>query len=240
MQNIIHYEKPFDYYIIDDFLEESEAIKLSNEFIPFESNLWFDYNNPLEVKKTLNNWYHFPENTYKLFSKLNSDSFINDLQKITNTQKLYPDIGLHGAGWHIHGKGGKLNVHLDYSIHPKLKLQRKYNLILYLSQDWNPEWGGNLEFWSHDSANNIPYEKVSQVDCKFNRAVIFDTTKNSWHGFNDPINCPKGQYRKSIACYYLTEIQGTIENRYRALYSASKTQENDENIKQLIENRSKL
>lgn len=240
MQNIIHYENPFDYYVIDNFLEESEAIQLSNEFIPFESDHWFNYNNPLEVKKTLNNWYHFPENTYKVFSKLNSDSFIEDLQKITNTKNLHPDIGLHGAGWHIHGNGGKLNVHLDYSIHPKLKLQRKFNLILYLSQNWNPEWGGNLEFWSHDSNNNRPKEKVSQVDCKFNRAVIFDTTKNSWHGFNDPINCPEGVYRKSIACYYLTDILSNIEERYRALYSVSREQEKDENIKQFVEKRSKL
>lgn len=240
MQNIIHYENPFDYYVIDNFLEESEAIQLSNEFIPFESDHWFNYNNPLEVKKTLNDWYYFPETTYKFFSKLNSKFFIENLQKITNTDKLYPDIGLHGAGWHIHGNGGKLNVHLDYSIHPKLKLQRKYNLILYLSQDWDSEWGGNLEFWSHDDINKKPKEKSAIVECKFNRAVIFDTTKNSWHGFNDPINCPEGVYRKSIACYYLTDIYGHIEERYRALYSISKEQEKDENIKKFVEKRSKL
>ena len=132
MQNIIHYETPFDYFVIDNFLEDSHARTLSNEFIPFESDHWFDYDNPLEIKKTLNNWYHFPETTYRFFSYLNSNSFVDKIQEITNVNKLYADIGLHGAGWHIHGNGGKLNVHLDYSIHPKLKLQRKYNLILFI------------------------------------------------------------------------------------------------------------
>ena len=119
-------------------------------------------------------------------------------------------------------------------------MQRKYNLILYLSQEWNTEWGGNLEFWSHDENSKTPKEKIAHVNCKFNRAVIFDTTQNSWHGFNEPINCPSGMYRKSIACYYLTDPDEEVEKRYRALYSVSKSQENDETIKKLIEERSKL
>jgi glutamyl-tRNA synthetase len=32
---------------------------------------------------------------------------------------------LHGGGLHCHKAGGKLNTHLDYSLHPKLNLQRK-------------------------------------------------------------------------------------------------------------------
>ena len=34
----------------------------------------------------------------------------------------------------MHHKG-KLNPHLDYFIHPKANLQRKYNLIVFLSKD---------------------------------------------------------------------------------------------------------
>jgi hypothetical protein len=33
---------------------------------------------------------------------------------------LVADLGLHGGGLHSHARGGKLNVHLDYDIHPKL------------------------------------------------------------------------------------------------------------------------
>ena len=47
-------------------------------------------------------------------------------------------------------RGGKLNIHKDYSIHPRVDppKQRKLNLIVYLTEDWNPEWGGALELWS--------------------------------------------------------------------------------------------
>jgi Rps23 Pro-64 3,4-dihydroxylase Tpa1-like proline 4-hydroxylase len=231
------YDVPFVHSVKDDFLDESLAIDLSNDFLPFEDSNWFCYSNPLENKKALNNWYLFPEKTYKFFSFLNSEKFINKLQLEFNLPNLYPDPGLHGAGWHIHGRGGKLNVHLDYNIHPKLKLQRKLNLILYLTPDWNPAWGGNLEFWSHDSSNNSPKQLEKTIDCKFNRAVIFDTTQNSWHGFAQEITCPQNIYRKSIAMYYLVDPSPDTIDRYRALYAPREDQKNNIEIQKLIQSR---
>ena len=48
---------PFDHIIIDDFLEESLADKLSSEFMDYNDPKWYCYNNPLEHKKTSNKWY---------------------------------------------------------------------------------------------------------------------------------------------------------------------------------------
>lgn len=233
------FTEPFDYYVLDNFLEHDLAVQLSEQFSDFNSPQWYEYNNPLEVKKTINTWYNFPAETYQFFHYMCSGDFIDMLEKITGTKDLIPDLGLHGGGWHIHGNKGKLNVHLDYSLHPKLNLLRKYNIILYLSPEWQPEWGGNLEFWSHNSDTNLPKEKVATVECKFNRAVIFDASKNSWHGFNDPINCPEGHFRKSIALYYHTIPNSDTVDRKRALYSPSKQQESNPEILKLIEERSK-
>ena len=118
----------------------------------------------------------------------------------------------------MHGQSGRLAVHLDYSIHPKLDLQRKLNLILYLEEDYDPAWGGSLQFWSHDEKKKKPKDKVREVEPIFNRAVLFDTSQNSWHGFPDPITCPIGKMRKSIAVYYLTDLAPTSAKRYKALY----------------------
>jgi len=233
------FTEPFDYFIIDNFLDHNLALKISEQFPSFDSPSWYVYDNPLEVKKTINTWYNFPPETYQLLQRLNSRNFLLNLEKITGTKNLIADLGLHGGGWHIHGNKGKLNVHLDYALHPKLELLRKYNLILYLSPEWKQEWGGNLEFWSHNKETNLPKQKITSIECKFNRAVIFDASKNSWHGFNDPINCPEGHYRKSIAAYYHTEPTQDVENRRRALYSPSKEQENNEEILKLIESRVK-
>ena len=240
MENTIQsYTDPFPFWVIDNFLDDKLAKQLSNDFMPFYSPNWFSYNNPLEVKKTCNNWYYFPPTTYHFMQYLNSEEFIESLQKLTGIEKLYPDMGLHGAGWHIHGNGGKLNVHFDYNLHPKVNLQRKINIIIYLSQDWDPAWGGNITFWSHNPETNRPLEQKQKLDFKFNRAAIFDTSQNSWHGFNDPIQCPEGQYRKTIAMYYLVEPPEGTPDRKRALFAPSEAQENDAEILKLIDERVK-
>ena len=201
---------------------------------------WFNYKNPLENKKALQNWGTFPKNTYQVFQYLCSDKFIDVVKDITGIQTLYPDYGLHGGGWHMHGRGGNLNVHKDYSIHPKLGLQRKLNLIVYMSKDWNPEWGGGLEFWSHDNERNKPFRLEKTVECVYNRAVLFDTTQNSWHGLPTPLTCPQNMCRKSIAIYYLTDVDSDTEKRYRAFFAPTKEQENDESILNLIKKRQSM
>ena len=228
---------PFDHIVIDNFFPITKAKKLEKEFLDYNDSKWFSYDNPLENKKAINNWYDFPSDTYKTFCDLNSTKFINSIRKKTNIKKLYSDIGLHGGGWHIHSRGGKLNVHLDYSIHPKTGLQRKLNLIVYLTENWKTEWGGGLEFWSHNSETNKPLKKEKTIDNVFNRAVLFDTTQNSWHGIPQPINCPKGVYRKSLAVYYMTDPDEYMWDRKRALYAPTKEQENNQQVLNFIEQR---
>jgi hypothetical protein len=230
------YNEPFTHYIIDDFLPEELALKISEQFLPNDSPAWFVYDNPLEVKKACNNWFYFQPETYQLFQYLNSSNFIQRLRKLTGIN-LTPDHGLHGAGLHMQGNGGKLNVHLDYSIHPKLNLLRKYNLIYYLTPEWKKEWGGNLEFWSHDDVNNLPKEKIVTIENKFNRIVLFDASQNSWHGFSNAINCPDDKFRKSIAMYYMSEVIEGTNQRRRALYSPTEEQKNNPEILNLIKQR---
>ena len=142
--------QPFDHWIIDDFLPIETARQLEAEFPAFNSPLWFQYDNPLENKKTCNHWDRFPPTTYCTIDSLLKDGPFVDLPF-----PVIGDIGLHGGGWHIHGRGGKLNVHLDYSLHPKTKLQRKLNLILHLTENWDEQWGGGLELWSNNDTTEI-------------------------------------------------------------------------------------
>ena len=212
------HSEPFDHWMIDDFFEIDIARQLSNEFIDYDDSCEdiVHYHNWTAEKKACNKWDKFPPETYRTFFNLGSLDFTSKLSDLTGINPLYPDIGLHGGGWHMHGKGGRLSVHLDYSIHPKLNLQRKLNLIVYLEENYSPDWGGSLQLWSHDYKNIKPLRKVKEIEPLFNRAIIFDTSQNSWHGFPDPINPPKGKMRKSFAMYYLTDINSTAEDRYKA------------------------
>lgn len=218
IENIEYDNVPFDHWIIDDFLDIEDAKKLSNEFVDYDNEDVVRYSGWIGEKRTCNIWNRFPPLTYKTFSNLLSLDFVSTISSITGIESIYPDIGLHGGGMHMSKTGGSLAVHLDYSIHPKLDLQRKLNLILYLEEDYDPSWGGSLQLWSHDFENNKPLKKIKEVEPLFNRAILFDTTQHSWHGFPDKIRTPQGKMRKSFAVYYMTDITKTAEDRYRAHY----------------------
>ncbi len=224
---------PFDHCVIDDFLKPDVASEIENEFLSYDDRRWFYYKNGVEDKKALNDWNSFPALTYKLFRELISDSFISILSEALSL-KLFQDPGLHGGGWHIHGPGGNLNPHFDYSIHPKAGLQRKLNIIIYVSSDLLDEHGGHLGFWAHDEENNAPGRLIKNLQPKFNRAVIFDTTQNSWHGMCSPLVQPEGIYRKSLAVYYLTNPPANVDLRERALFAARNDQKGDQAISDLI------
>jgi len=230
---------PFNHVIIDNFFTPEFAKSLEKEFPPYESEDWHYYCNPLENKKTLNNWNIFGSQTYKCFTYLCSDEFVNTLSGMVGV-RLFPDIGLHGGGLHIHESGGNLNPHLDYNIHPKLGLQRKLNLLVYLSESLRPEFGGQLGFWEHDSLENQPGKLVKEIDPIFNRCVIFDTTQNSWHGISRVLKMQQNVFRKSIAVYYLCQPEEGATARYKALFAPRDDQKHCAEIKSLIEKRSSL
>lgn len=231
--------KPFPFLVMDDFLKDTLADTLASEIPDIDDKRLFVYDNPLEVKRALNDWNAYPTATYQFLQYLNSNPVIDTLSEMAGVQ-LYPDHGLHGGGWHIHGNGGKLNPHLDYSIHPKMKLQRKLNLIIYLAKDWQAEWGGHLGFWSHNVKTKGPDELLHETAIQFNRAVLFDTTCNSWHGITQPVSSPEGHTRNSIAIYYLAEpVEGAPE-RSRALYAPTEDQQDDPEILDLIRKRADL
>lgn len=238
-KKLIHFKnnKPFDYCIIDNFFDKEIARKLELEFPKYNSKDWFTYDNPVEHKKALNDWNKFPPLTYSVLSYLNSEKFIELIRRYTNL-KLYPDHGLHGGGWHIHGKGGNLNPHLDYSIHPKCGLQRKINLIIYLSKRFKSrKHNGHLGFWSHDFKTSQPKNLVKEVSADFNRAVIFNTSQNSWHGLSKKLKMEKGVYRKSLAIYYLTD-PNTSKTNQRASFVPRKNQKGQKEIVKFIKKRS--
>ena len=194
----------------------------------------------MENKKTCNHWDKFPSVTYKAFNFLGTDWFQDKVRFITDRKDISMDFGLHGGGWHAHINGGNLNMHLDYNIHPKLGLQRKLNIIVYLSKGWHPEWGGGLELWSHNEETNQPLAHVKTIDIKFNRAVLFDTTQNSWHGLPLPLSCPDDMVRKSMAAYYVGNTPANTDDRPRARFAPRLDQMDDPAIEELIKQRSSL
>lgn len=231
--------KPFNHIMLENFLTKETLENVVKEFPAFDSPAWYVYENAIEIKKALNSWDRFGPTLYKLFWYLNSRAFISQLELLTGCT-LYPDFGLNGGGLHSHRSGGKLNTHLDYSIHPKLGLERRLNLLVYVTPGWQESWGGTLGLWEHDAATNRPGALAKSISPLFNRAVMFDTTQNSWHGLPETITCPQGITRNSLAVYYLCEPRPGADTRGRALFVPYKEQANDPAVLELIKKRSSV
>lgn len=134
-------------------------------------------------------------------------------------------------------------IHLDYEKHPISGKERRLNLILYLNKEWKEEWLGSTELWNQDVT-----ECIFKSPIKFNSCLIFRTNDISWHGLPEPIQCPEGVFRKSLAYYYISplESKGSInkiggqEDGYRkkATYTLRPQDEKSDYLLRLIKIRS--
>jgi Rps23 Pro-64 3,4-dihydroxylase Tpa1-like proline 4-hydroxylase len=232
---------PFQHVVIDNFLKEEIASEVAKQFPDHDDPVWtVAYDNPVEKKKACSHWDKFPPSIYNVIYDLCSHSFVSIIKQITKNENILADFGLHGGGMHSHNVGGKLNIHKDYSLHPKIPYMRNYNLIIYMTPDWKPSWGGGLELWSHDEENNQPKECITKIENRFNRAVLFNTTQNSWHGLPEQLHCPANIARRSLAVYYVSDIDSKAEPRKRALYAPYGDQNNDPSVLEFCKKRSGL
>jgi hypothetical protein len=191
------YAEPFPHIVLDDFLPESVLKSVIAEFPRPEDIDWHRFDIEQEVKLASEHASDIPPYIAHVLAQLNSAAMVEFLEELTGIDGLIPDPHLEGAGLHQIETGGRLKVHADFNRHERLRLDRRLNLIVYLNEGWQPEWGGALELW--DRTMTACRERVLPVA---NRCVIFSTTDYSFHGHPDPLTCPPGETRKSMALYY--------------------------------------
>lgn len=206
---------PYPHTKIDHFLEKWAAQKAMAAFPKVQDEGWIHYVHVNEKKHGLNKMELLPPFIRELIGELNSPDFVKWLSKLTGIPNLLPDDSLEGGGLHQSGRGGFLNIHADFTVHPhKRNWRRRVNLLVYLNEDWQPEYRGELELWERDMSRCG--QKILPL---FNRAVIFNTDEDSFHGLPEPIQCPENMTRKSIALYYFTE-EKTVPRKRATNYRA--------------------
>lgn len=208
--------RPFPNMVIDGFFSEEMASALEPLFDAEHGDAallaWHRYDNPIERKFARDDVASMPA-AARAFAALQSEEFLGRLRALTGTEDLEADPHLHGAGLHYHPRGGKLDMHLDYSLHPVTGRERRLNLIVYLNRGWREAWGGAVELWDETCSR---CERA--VLPEWNRAVIFRTSHMSFHGLPRPIRCPAGTGRKSLAIYYMAPWREGSPVRPKAEY----------------------
>lgn len=201
------FAEPFPHIVLDDFLPKDVA-RLALDHFPAEalaSDRVFEMGYAGQHKRQV-----LPEEcdaeARRLFHFFNSQPMLEFLEGLTTIPALLPDPYFVGGGYHETTRGGKLGIHADFRINEQLHLHRRLNVIVYLNERWEREWGGCLELWSRDMAR-----KVVEVEPLFNRAVVFNTDESSYHGHPDPLQTPEHVRRRSLALYYYTASKGIYD-----------------------------
>lgn len=192
--------EPYHHICIDNFLPEAVLRNVQTDLKSLEEDKDSDtFQRAQENLKTQYNPDRMPNYSRSLFNALNSRPFILFLEEMTGIKGLIPDPYYIGAGIHRVGNGGHLDIHADFNLHKQMGVERRLNVLIYLNDDWQEDWGGSFEIWENDMS-----AKVKSFVPIFNRMCCFSTGSNTFHGNPEKVNHPDGEPRQSIALYYYT------------------------------------
>jgi len=189
---------------------ESNCDQLTSQFFSINSNTstkFFILDDLLPNKITLDIYKHFPNienydfvaqfNKQKKFTftnlaalespiveniinALQMENVIKALERITKIQHLESDESLYAGGISRMDLGHFLNPHIDNSHNSNRKKYRRLNILYYVTPETYESDGGNFELWDKK------VKKPFKIPSKFNRLIVMETTKYSWHSV-DPV-----------------------------------------------------
>ncbi len=205
---------PYKHVVIDDFLPSHIFDQAMANFDVVSKEQWTGYLHVNERKFANSNPSTWGPTLQQIATELNTPEFVSLLEELTGIPNLITDPTFEGGGLHQSLRGGFLNMHADFTVHPHQRhWKRRLNLLLYCNENWLPEYGGGLELW--DATMSHAETVVQPLG---NRVLIFATDTTSFHGHPDPLQCPDGVARRSMALYYFTYEDKPIvrSTEYRA------------------------
>ncbi len=204
--------QPFKHVVIDEFLAPSFCAELMAQFPAFDATHAVNEHGEVGRKAVFSDLPRLAEAYKRLDQLLRDSEFLTLMGRITGIPKLLYDPEYVGGGTHENLPGEQLDPHVDFNYHPSRRWHRRLNLIVFLNPQWDASWGGCLELirdpWSSSESDAV--ERILPIA---NRAVIFETTERSWHGF-DRIQLPATAAiasRRSIAVYLYTQERPVAE-----------------------------
>jgi len=200
---------PFPHIVIDPFFAPEIAISLGVAIsaIP-DGDYGVSFRSLAQRKIQLSNILGKAPHIYYAYQTLMGSTFTQFIETVSGYPELEGDRQFAGAGLHRYGGRDFSEIHLDSNRHPfDVGLYHRVNLIIFMNPIWRAEWGGELVLWS--SRNDRPDRPAAIIQPAFNRAVVFQVARTSWHSVN-PIRCSHDRTRNSMVIYYFNRI-GTVD-----------------------------
>lgn len=182
------------YAVIDDLLPD-EIARAIYEGFP-NDGAGFDVRKTFrESKRTTYDLDRFPVLKTAAYA-LQDKSIVDLIGRAISVPDLEADPSLYAGGPSIMLQGDFLNPHIDNSHDATKRRYRRLNLLYYVTPNWRIEDGGNLELW------DTSVRKAVSIPALFNRLVLMETSRTSWHSVSPIIaDCE----RCCVSSYYFSE-----------------------------------
>ena len=193
----------FPHAIVDNFLDKDTCLKLYEECINAPRGGWTSFTRAGSSMEEFNDLIHCPTAHKITYDLMYSGEFLYDLEQMSGISGLLPDPHLVGAGFSVFRNGSYLGCHYDFNWNDRLRLHRKLTSILFLTPDWENEWGGHHQAWTGNYETDKNAKLITEIAPKFNRFLITENEKHKPYHSVKKINCPENiQGRCAIRFFY--------------------------------------
>ncbi|WED42070.1 2OG-Fe(II) oxygenase [Legionella cardiaca] len=164
------------HFVLDNFLPTEIAEKIYADFPKPGKMHLLSHHGELKLK------YSHLRDTSSLIQDINfaiqDPRVVAIVEEITQIKNQIPDPSRFAGGISMLLKGYYINPHVDNSHDVDRKFYRAVNVLYYVSPNWQETNGGNYELWDESVENRIV------VPCLFNRLLVMETNRTSWHSVN--------------------------------------------------------
>jgi Rps23 Pro-64 3,4-dihydroxylase Tpa1-like proline 4-hydroxylase len=204
---------------IDDLLPSAEAEKLAAAF-PESGKMRF-LDSFREKKYTSKALDEFDPIIADITFAFQDERVIEKVAELTGIRDAVGDPHLYAGGISAMERGHFLNPHIDNSHDGERQNYRVLNLLYYITPDWDPANGGNLELWDEKVRTRV------EIPSLFNRLVLMATNDKSFHSVNgvraaSPRRCISNYYfsphsPNGYETFHVTYFMARPEQKFRRL-----------------------
>jgi len=184
---------------IENLLPDDLAKTIADNF-PTSGAFWRQLKSFRESKKTFAKLDALHPVLAHVTDAFHQPQVIKIIADITGMEKLEADPSLYAGGLSLMQEGDFLNPHIDNSHDAERTRYRRLNLLYYVSPGWSDKHGGNLELWNRRVTSPL------EITSRFNRLVLMETNKTSWHSVN---RVRKDASRCCVSNYYFSSVSPT-------------------------------
>jgi Rps23 Pro-64 3,4-dihydroxylase Tpa1-like proline 4-hydroxylase len=212
------------YTVIDNFIDEETCLKLYEECISAPKGGWTVFTRAGSRMEEFNDLISCPTAHQLTYDLMHSGEMLYDLEQMTGIVGLMPDPHLVGAGFSIFRDGSHLGCHYDFNWNDRLRLHRKLTSLLFITPDWEDDWGGHHQLYTGNVEVDKKAKLVHSVSPKFNRFIISQNIKEGPYHSVSKVNCPdtvEGRCAIRFFYYISTSEYDPNDPPHRSTYSSN-------------------